>query len=161
MAGQSSSRTLSHADRKSLDVLLEGNKRIRLGRAEDKHISLRCAHTPGVWVSIWCPGILLSTKWITVSGKDSPESGLVDFSQAAARLCMCTPSLKLCPTLCNAVGYSPPGSSVHRILQARILDWVAFSYSRESFRTHRWNSCLLSVSCIGRWICPGWATWEA
>ena len=29
------------------------------------------------------------------------------------------------PTLCNALGCSPPGASVHRILQARILEWVA------------------------------------
>ena len=45
---------------------------------------------------------------------------------------------------------SPPGSSVHGISQARILEWVAISYSRESSRlkdqTH--VSC---VSCIGRW----------
>ena len=32
-----------------------------------------------------------------------------------------------CPTLCDPVDYSPPGSSVHRILQARILEWVATS----------------------------------
>ena len=30
-----------------------------------------------------------------------------------------------CPTLCNPVDYSPPGSSVYGILQARILEWVA------------------------------------
>ena len=32
-----------------------------------------------------------------------------------------------CPTLCNPVDCSPPGSSVHWILQARILEWVAIS----------------------------------
>ena len=37
-----------------------------------------------------------------------------------------------CPTLCNPVDCSPPGSSVHRILQARILEWVAISFSRGS-----------------------------
>ena len=31
-----------------------------------------------------------------------------------------------CQTLCNPMGCSPPGSSVHGILQARILEWVAF-----------------------------------
>ena len=36
------------------------------------------------------------------------------------------------PTLCDPVDYSPPGSSVHGILQARILEWVAISYSRGS-----------------------------
>ena len=39
-----------------------------------------------------------------------------------------------CRTLCNPVGCSPPGSSVHRILQARILEWVAIPFSRGSFR---------------------------
>ena len=37
-----------------------------------------------------------------------------------------------CPTLCNHVNCSPPGSSVHGILQARILEWVAISFSRGS-----------------------------
>ena len=39
-------------------------------------------------------------------------------------------SFKLCPTLCNPL--DPPGSSVHGILQARILEWVATPYSRGS-----------------------------
>ena len=37
-----------------------------------------------------------------------------------------------CLTLCDPVDYSPPGSSVHGILQARILEWVAISFSRGS-----------------------------
>ena len=37
-----------------------------------------------------------------------------------------------CPSLCDPVDCSPPGSSVHGILQARILEWVAISFSRES-----------------------------
>ena len=37
-----------------------------------------------------------------------------------------------CPTLCDLMDYSPPGSSVHGISQARILEWVASSFSRES-----------------------------
>ena len=37
-----------------------------------------------------------------------------------------------CPTLCDPVDCSPPGSSVHRILQARILEWFAISFSRGS-----------------------------
>ena len=34
-------------------------------------------------------------------------------------------SLQLCPTLCDPIDGSPPGSSVHGILYARILEWVA------------------------------------
>ena len=36
---------------------------------------------------------------------------------------------QLCPTLCNPVDCSPPGSSVHGIFQARVLEWVAISFS--------------------------------
>ena len=39
-----------------------------------------------------------------------------------------------CPTLLDPVDCSPPGSSVHGVLQARILEWVAISFSRGSFR---------------------------
>ena len=38
-------------------------------------------------------------------------------------------SLQSCPTLCNPIDGSPPGSPVPRILQARILEWVAISFS--------------------------------
>ena len=40
----------------------------------------------------------------------------------------------LCPTLCNPMDYSVPGSSVHGIFQARMLEWVAISSSRASSR---------------------------
>ena len=41
-------------------------------------------------------------------------------------------SLQLCPTLCDFMDSSLPGSSVHGILQARILEWVAIAFSRGS-----------------------------
>ena len=41
-------------------------------------------------------------------------------------------SLRLCLTLCNPMDCSLPGSSVHGILQARILEWVAISFSTGS-----------------------------
>ena len=40
-----------------------------------------------------------------------------------------TKSLQSCPTLCDPIDSSPPGSSVPGILQARILEWVAISFS--------------------------------
>ena len=39
---------------------------------------------------------------------------------------------QFCLTLCDPMNYSPPGSFVHRIFQARIFEWVAISYSRAS-----------------------------
>ena len=43
---------------------------------------------------------------------------------------MCAKFLQSCPTLRDIVDYSPPGSTVRGILQARILKWVAVSFSR-------------------------------
>ena len=42
--------------------------------------------------------------------------------------------LQSCPTLCNPIDGSPPGSSVPGILQARILEWVAISFSTQTTR---------------------------
>ena len=39
---------------------------------------------------------------------------------------VCVLITQLCPTLCDSMDYSPPGSSVRGILQARILEWVPF-----------------------------------
>ena len=39
---------------------------------------------------------------------------------------------QLCPTLCDAMNYSLPGSSVHEILQVRVLEWVTIPFSRGS-----------------------------
>ena len=50
-------------------------------------------------------------------------------------LCMHAKSLQLCLTLCNPMDCSPPGSSVHGILQARILECVAMPFSRGSSLT--------------------------
>ena len=46
--------------------------------------------------------------------------------------CVCVLVAELCPTLCDPMNYSPPGSSVHGILQARTLEWAAIPFSRES-----------------------------
>ena len=51
---------------------------------------------------------------------------------------------QLCLTLWDPMDCSPPGSSVHGILQARILDWLAISFSRGSSRPSDWTQ----VSCI-------------
>ena len=45
---------------------------------------------------------------------------------------MCVLVIQLCPTLCDPMDGSPLGSSVHEILQARILEWVAILFSRRS-----------------------------
>ena len=47
-------------------------------------------------------------------------------------VCVCVLVTQSCLTLCNPTDHIPPGSSVHEILQARIVGWVATSFSRRS-----------------------------
>ena len=53
----------------------------------------------------------------------------INYTYAAAA----TKSLQSCPTLCDPIDGSPPGSSIPGILQARILEWVAISFSKIIF----------------------------
>ena len=58
-----------------------------------------------------------------------------------------------CPTLCNPMDCSPPGSSVHGIIHARILEWLAIPLSRES----SWFRDRTQVSCIAGRFFTVWA----
>ena len=52
------------------------------------------------------------------------------FDKNSEQMCVCVSVHPvMCPTLCNPMDYSMPGLSVHGILQARILQWAAISYS--------------------------------
>ena len=80
------------------------------------------------------------------------EKGL-QYPRERLRLCMLS-------HVCDPIIYSPPGSSVHGIFQARILEWVAISSSREAFPP-RDRTCISGTSCLVRWILYHCATWEA
>ena len=53
-----------------------------------------------------------------------------------------------CLTICDTMGCSLPGSSLHGILQVRRLEWVAILFSRGSFPTQESNLCLLHCKHI-------------
>ena len=59
-------------------------------------------------------------------------------------VCVCLLVAQSCPTLCDPMGCSPPGSSVHGILQVRILEWAAIPFSRASSQSRDQTQ----VSCI-------------
>ena len=64
--------------------------------------------------------------WVQSLGQEDPlekETAAAAAAAAAAKL------LQSCPTLCDAIDGSPPGSPVPGILQARTLEWVASSFS--------------------------------
>ena len=68
-------------------------------------------------------------------------------------------SLQLCPTLSDPMDRSLTGSSVHGILQTRILDWMAIPSSRVSSQ-RRDQTRVSFVSFIGRRVCYSSTTWK-
>ena len=86
----------------------------------------------------------------------SPFRTTLTLSHLAWVLCMVVVVVQSCLTLCNPMDYSLPGFSVHGIFQARILEWVAISFSRGFFPTQGLNLGILHC----RQILYPWATRE-
>ena len=119
-----------------------------------------------------CPQIILVRHYLQISWfsfKLAPPlflpflpfgvSFLLLFTNKA--VCMSVHSVaQLCLTLCDPMDWSPPGSSVHGIFQARILKSVAISYCR-GFSQPRDQTHISCIFCIGRQILYYCATWEA
>ena len=81
----------------------------------------------------------------------SPELTLKYPAAAAAKL------LQLCPTLCDPIDSSPPGSPVPEILQARTLEWVAISFSN----AWKWKVKVKSLSHVQLLATPWTAAYQA
>ena len=87
----------------------------------------------------------------------APAYLMFDLGVVMCRNPNCHSQLLQCPTLCNPMGRSPPGSSVHGIFPARILERLTMHSSRESSPSRGW-SC---ISYLGRQILYCSATREA
>ena len=104
------------------------------------------------WMVLWRPTrpsrtntpkdvLLIIGDWnVKVGSQEIPESEVI----------------QSCPTLCNLMDCSLPGSSVHGIFQARTLEWVAISFSRRSSQPRDWTQV---SRIVGRHFAV-WATWE-
>ena len=128
----------------------------------------RCGFDP------WVRKILCRKKWqpapVLLPGKSNGQRSLADDSPWDHKESDTTERLnnKFAKLLfsrsshvrlsCDPVDCSRPGSSVHWISQARILEWVAISSSR-GFSWPRDRTHVFCVSCIVRWILYHWATW--
>ena len=73
---------------------------------------------------------------------------------------------QLCPTLCDPLDCNPPGSSVHGIFQARILEWVAIFLLQGLFLIKGLNPCLICLLHwrqilyrLSHWGSPAWPRW--
>ena len=74
-------------------------------------------------------------------------------------MCMVWCATQSCPTLCDPMDCSPPGFSVYRIFQARILEWLAISFSRDLPNPGIELVSLESPALAGGFFTTG-ATWE-
>ena len=99
-------------------------------------------------------GFLVEVLFIIVKNQTSLERLSIELNKVQQsfvyNICMGAGLLlQSCLTLCDPIDCNPPGSSIHGILQARILECVAMPSSRGSSQP-RDQTCVSHVSCVGR-----------
>ena len=98
------------------------------------------------------PDFFLNQDYFKVSWIFIPHYEFYNLAAAAA-----AKSLQSCPTLCDPVDGSPPGSPIPGILQARILQWVAISFSS----VWKWKVKVKSLSRVQLLATPWTAAYQA
>ena len=107
-----------------------------------------CFHVLLSIVLQWTWGCMLKKKQLLSYGSYLCNTGqCLEYSE-------CVLLTQFCPTLCDPMDCSPPGSSVHGILQATILEWVAIPFSRGSSQSRDWTQ----ISCVAGSLFTIWAT---
>ena len=106
-------------------------------------------------ISTWKLHTISENKFMVTKGERVRRDKLGDWDRhkhtTAAKL------LWSCPTLCDPIDGSPPGSPVPEILQARTLEWVAISFSN----AWRWKVKVQLFSCVWLWATPWTAAYQA
>ena len=100
-------------------------------------------------------GSISYRKWIWICGATMKEYSFVKIVRNTATAT--AKSLQSCPTLCDPIDGSPPDSPVPGILQARILEWVAISFSK----AWRWKVKVKSLRPVRLWVNPWTAAYWA
>ena len=119
--------------------------------------SVNAAFLTHLWAHAW--PLTVGIHWGLVLGF---YSFLADLVSTCSFLATWSQSVKvlvpqLCLTLCDPMDCDPPASSVFGITQARILEWVAIPFSRESSQLRDWTQ----IFCIDRRILYLYTTWKA
>ena len=115
-------------------------------------VSRRLRRRCGLVVACYRQGALSAQCMHGTFRRRSPVSSLPPPQSAAA-----AESLQSCPTLCDPIGRSPPGSPISEILQARTLEWVAISFSN----VWKWKMKVKSLSRVWLFATPWTAAYQA
>ena len=105
---------------------------------------------PNPGIKLGSPALLRSTPFQTSSHAATADFPIISIYHAAK-------SLQSCPTLCDPIDGSPPGSPVPGILQARTLEWVAISFSN----AWKWKVKVKSFSHVWLLATPWTAAHQA
>ena len=95
--------------------------------------------------------------WKTKNNRSDLESQTASYSSCTAAAAAAAKSLQSCPTLCDAIDSSPPGSAIPGILQARTLEWVVISFSN----AWKWKVKVKLLSCVRLLVTPWTAAYQA
>ena len=137
---------------KKVYAILESRGRHKSGRYREANFGLMMKDFSNDLVCLTVEWGCLMRQWFPTTGLQHrlAESLRQKFSRwLMLLLCKLCLQAQSCPTLCDPM--SLPGSSVHGIFQAKILEWVAISFSRGSSQLRDWTH-ISGVSCIIRWI---------
>ena len=111
-----------------------------------------CLPLPEVFISSYHFEILSNVLYFSLKDSEDWSSG-DEHSQLLSAAAAAAKSLQSCPTLCDPIDGSPPGSAVPGILQGRVLEWVAISFSN----AREWKVKVKSVSRVRLLVTP-WTT---
>ena len=118
----------------------------------NRRVDPKCGHVPmpGTCGFVALRGRGELSLQMGLSLLNSRQGIILDYPCSVAQSCL---------TLCDPMDRRPPGSSVHGIFQAKILEWVAISFSREYCRP-RGQTRVSCISCTVKQILYDWAIWE-
>ena len=106
-----------------------------IGEGNGNPLQCSCLENPRDGRAWWAAIYGVAQSWTRLKRLSSSSSSML-YSRCLLAICFlcvnCAKLLPLCPILCDTMDYSLPGSTIHGILQARILEWIAMPSSRGS-----------------------------
>ena len=126
--------------------------------------NIEAPKTSVMWLLITFPNTVKNKGkaliWIHSNEVAEPKAYYTEWSKSEREIWISyatAKSLQPCPTLCNPIDGSPPGSPVPRILQARTLEWVAITFSKAA----KWKVKVKSLSRIRLLATPWTEAYQA